>query len=611
MYPISPIYADYLRRPNREFLVKAVIDGIEYDDTVIVDFSIENSISSMDGFELGTAIPSKLIITLRTKRIIPENARIVPYLSLILSGLTWDQTTYPWEDMHITWEGTSSDWLPLGEFYVDSREKINDVWTFTCYDKLVFADEVYVSALTYPTSMKNVWDEICTSLGFVYDSSVVINPTYQVPVAPTGYTKRQVMGYIAGANSANVITGKDGIIKFQRFASTSEPVFEMTASDYVRVKQTNPAKTFTKVVVMYNSEDQLSYSAGSGEENNTLTLENPLMNQAMTNNLLSTMNGFSYLPVQMDARGFPQLEQGDIFGFEQYEGVTWEDAAITWQNMNIPWNGLVNYRSVILRQTFSFKGGLRMSIESPSVSDQQSEFKVDGSLTTAVNKLNQNAVKYDKPYFGVTHSKSEGIVVERSDHKSKLTLNSDVMDWKVNGQSSLYYDAIANRLKFTGRLEGVDGIFTGTVQGGSFLGGSIQIGSNFSVNNAGIMTAAGASFSGSISASTISGGTITGATLIGNTIKTATSGERIELDPFGFEFYDSSNALRVTLGTNPQANISGHTYYNSSGSSQGLIYAVSSALHVIGVNGMLLNTLNGKIEVQGVIDFSNATVIGL
>ena len=538
MYPISPLYADALRRPDRELLVKALINGVEYDNTKIVDFSIENSMTSLDGFELGTAIPSKLIITIRTGEKIPPNAQIIPYLSVSMSGLTWEQATYPWKDMHVTWQGVMGDWLPMGEFYVDTREKVNGVWTFTCYDKLVFADEMYVSSLSYPTSMKNVWDEICTSLGYTYDSSVIIDPSYQIQSGPAGYTKRQVMGYIAGANAANVFAGKDGVIRFKRFTSASTPDFNMTTSDYVRVKQTNPVKSFSRVVVMYNTEDQLTYEAGDGDENHTLNMENPFMTQTMVNNLQSALNGFSYIPVAMDARGFPQLDQGDIIGFEQYEGVSWIEAITSWQDTHIPWDGMVKYQTVNLRQTFGFAGGLKMSIESPSVSEQQSEFKVDGSLTTAVNNLNKTAVKEGKSYYGATITRTEGLIIEREDHLSKAVFNSDELSFYANGDRALWFDLPSRKFifggdleaaggTFSGTLQGVDGTFSGTIQGGSFIGGNIQIGSNFSVNNAGIMTAAGANFSGNITASTITGGQINGTNISGVTITGSTVSTRL------------------------------------------------------------------------------------
>lgn len=607
MYPISPLYAALLRQPDREFKVKVNVDGTEYDNSVIADFVIDNSVTSLDGFEVGTAIPSTLTITLRTNYEIQPNAKMIPYLALSTNGLTWEQTDIPWNEMIVPWDGSGTAWLPLGEFYVDKREKINGVWTFTCLDKLVFADVTYISTLSYPTTMKAVWDEICSRLGWTYDSSVQINPSYMVQVGPAGFTMRQVLGYIAGANAASVIVGKDGVIKFKRFTTAEEPVFNMGSSDYIRAIQTNPIKTYSRVVVTYDTEDQLTLEAGSGDENHTLNLENPLMNQTMVNNLQLSLNGFAYLPLSMDARGFPQLEHGDIIGFEQDEHTTWLETVTSWEDTHIPWDGIMKYKTTILRQSFSFRGGLKMTIESPSVSEQQSEFVVEGSLTQQVNKIDKTAIKEGKKYYGATITRTEGLIIEREDHLSKAVFNSDELSFYADGNRALWFDLPSRKFKFEGTLEATDGVFSGTLQG------------------------ADGTFSGTVQAGRIEGGEIIGsyiegADILGSSIRTATNGERIELDPFGFRFYDDFGARRVELGTNPQANIAGHTYYDSSSQSQGLVYAIPGELHVIGNDNLRLGasfgvtyiqgdvlypSTNGVVRFQGTVDFSQANVIGL
>ncbi|MFS0858339.1 polymer-forming cytoskeletal protein [Paenibacillus taichungensis] len=620
MFPISPLYKDYLRRPDREFIVKALVGSEEYDSSRIVDFSIENSLSLTNGFEIGTAIPSKLTIKLRTNEIIPANARIVPYLSLSLAGLTWLEAQYPWKDMNITWTGSGTDWLPLGEFFVDDREKVNDVWTFTCYDKLVMADVAYISSLTYPTTQKAVFDEICKRLGWTYDSSVVINSAYRIQAGPAGYTMRQVLAYIASANSASIYIDKAGTLKFKRFTASENPVFDMTTADYATVKQTNPVKTYTRVVVTYNTEDELQYEAGTGDENHTLYVENPFATQAVTNGLLTTLNGFSYLPLSMDARGYPQLEQGDVIGFEQQEGTTWDETVSTWQNTNIPWDGVVRYKTIVLHQVFNFAGGLKMSLEAPSVSEQRSEFIVEGSLTQQVNKLNKDALKEGKSYYGATITRTEGLIIEREDHKSKAVFNSDELTFYRGSDKALWFDLPSNRYKFSGTLEAVDGVFSGNLQaaGGTFSGNLSAAGGTFRGTLQGVdgtfsgaLQAASGTFVGTLKAGRVEGGDIIGsyiqgADILGSKIRTAASGDRIELDPNGFTFYDSGNARRVTLGTNPSANISGHTYYNSSGQSQGLIYANSNELAVIGNNGLRLGSTSGSTVLQGAVHFSGS-----
>lgn len=637
MYPISPIFADYIKRRDKTYKVKALIDGVEYTSANIVEFEIENILAAADEFEIGTAIPSKLIMKLRLPDAIKPNAKVIPYLALSLESMTWLDAKYPWQDMHIPWATGMTEWLPLGEFYIDSREKINDVWTYTCYDKLIMADVAYISQLNYPTSQKAVFDEICTRIGFTYDSSVVINPSYQIQAGPAGYTCRQVLAFIAGANGASIYMGKDGIMRFKRFSAGEQAAVELTTADYIRVKQLNPIKTFSRIVVTYNTEDNLTYEVGSGDENHTLYVENPFMTQAQVNALHVRLNGLSYLPLQMTARGFPQFDQGDVIGFEQREGGSWIDTNVAWQDMHIPWDGIMRYTTYILRQTYSFKGGLTHKIEAPSKSDQQSEFQLEGGLTQQVNRLNQNTVRYGKPYFGVTHSRTEGIVIEREDHKSKLTLNSDKMDWQVNGRSSLYYDAQANRLKFTGHLEaatgtfsgdlsaaggtfrgtlqGVDGTFSGSLQaatgtfsgdlsaaGGTFRGNLSAAGGTFT----GTLVGVDGTFSGTLNAATIIGGTITGAW-----IRTAETGRRIEIDYRGWRSYDEGGRERISINYNNPAGMGGLSFYNSSGSLRGELYSDSSNLSLIGQGDMLIRAMSGSLHMQGVVDFSYATVSGL
>lgn len=153
-------------------------------------------------------------------------------------------------------------------------------------------------------------------------------------------------------------------------------------------------------------------------------------------------------------------------------------------------------------------------------------------------------------------------------------------------------------------------IFSSNFQDGAIVGSSINVGSGqFTVDRYGNMYAGNGTFRGSISASTITGGTINGTTIIGASIKTALSGERIELDPYGFVFYDVYGARRVTLGTNQVAGISGHTYYNSSGSSLGLIYASPDELHVIGNRSLRLGANGGTIYLQGPVSFTNGSSV--
>lgn len=433
MVPISSRFAEYLANRAGLWQVKLNVNGVEYGNDTIVDFTIKTNMAG-DKFELGGGICDELAVTLRTDDVIPANARIMPYLALDGSnGMT--------------------EWLPMGEFFVDSREQMKRVWTFSCLDRLVYADVPYVSGLSYPATMQDIWNEMMALLDFESDASVIIHPSYVLPVAPTGFTCRQVMSFIASANAACVGVSRIGKMAFRRFSAASPVVQSLYAGDYIRVKQLNPLKSYTRIVV--EVDDETGFAAGSGDADHTLTVVNPLGSQSMANYLLTQLNGFSYVPAAIEARGFPQIESGDLLGFWKHAGTPpWVGAETQWDETEYTWEGgdISGGQTVALYVTHTFKGGLRTSLEARSESAQQSEFKVDGTLSGAIKRLNQAAVKLGKPYYGVTMTREDGLKIARSDQVSDLTLNSDVMDWRVNGQSSLHLDAIAGKLKFRGDI---------------------------------------------------------------------------------------------------------------------------------------------------------------
>lgn len=434
MVPISSKFTEYLAIRAGLWQVKLNVNGVEYGSDTIVDFAIKTNIAG-DKFELGGGICDELQVTLRTADVIPANARFVPYLALDgANGMT--------------------EWLPMGEFFVDSREQMKEVWAFSCLDRLVYADVPYVSGLSYPATMQDIWNEMMALLNFEDDASVVIHPSYVLPVAPTGFTCRQVMSFIASANAACVSVSRIGQIAFRRFSAASPVVHSLYAGDYISVKQLNPLKSYTRIVV--EVDDETGFAAGSGDADHTLIVVNPLGSQSMANYLLTQLNGFSYVPAAIEARGFPQIESGDLLGFWKHAGTPpWDGAETQWDETEYTWEGgdISGGQTVALYVTHTFKGGLRTNLEAKSESAQQSEFKVDGTLSGAIKRLDRAAVKLGKPYYGVTMTREDGLKIERSDHVSDLTLNSDVMDWRVDGQSSLYLDAIAGKLKFRGDIE--------------------------------------------------------------------------------------------------------------------------------------------------------------
>ncbi len=203
MYSVGSLFQNLIKQPYRRFEVRALVNGVEYGADSIVEFTVDEAITESDDFSIGNAIPARLDISFRTTDEFPVNSEIRPFLRL---------------------KGSMADteWLPLGFFYIDSRKFENDVWKFTCYDKLMQANQPWKTSLMLPAPMRDVIDEICEQLSISLCPDTVIKH-YEVPLMTHDFTMRQVIGYIAACHAANARINKDGelcFIKCRKFSQS-------------------------------------------------------------------------------------------------------------------------------------------------------------------------------------------------------------------------------------------------------------------------------------------------------------------------------------------------------------------------------------------------------
>lgn len=233
-------------------------------------------------------------------------------------------------------------------------------------------------------------------------------------------------------------------------------------------------------------------------------------------------------------------------------------------------------------------------------------------IQDTIYRIQTTTVGKDKWMYGVKIGPSEGIVQERYDKRARSVWNADEFRMqKGDGSGSytdaLYFDPTAGEYTFTGKIVAA-AIEAGTISGTDINGAVIT--------------------GGEIYGTYINGAEIEGGTITGALIRTDVSGQRIEIDEDGFRSYDSGNDVRVALGINTEAGISGFVFYNSSGVYQGQVYSTENSFHIIADDELFLHgfgsvlvqgnttfdhdvTFEGNVVFNGVVDFTNATIIGL
>ena len=108
----------------------------------------------------------------------------------------------------------TSEWLPKGVFYIDTRDYSKDGGKLMIhgYDAIMKLEADYAeSNLQWPTTDISVVNEIAASIGVDVDQRTTdaIKNGYAIGI-PTNYTKREVLSYIAAMYAGNFVMSDAG-----------------------------------------------------------------------------------------------------------------------------------------------------------------------------------------------------------------------------------------------------------------------------------------------------------------------------------------------------------------------------------------------------------------
>lgn len=235
MQSTSALYKQILANQNHWFETKLLIVGVgEFDETQL--FSINTNIEMFQNSPtVGTASSGEIEVKmLNPSNPIPTMATLIPYVravGLAPTGgsaeiddgiLTADDSTIS-NDILVFAEGTAiindsdvvefiatdyeesySEWIQQGVYFVDTREVIKsesnvDVLVLHGYDAMLKAEQMFVSSTILGDSVDiDMVNEIARLMGVAVDerTTALMTMGYTIPL-PTGYTLREVLGYIA------------------------------------------------------------------------------------------------------------------------------------------------------------------------------------------------------------------------------------------------------------------------------------------------------------------------------------------------------------------------------------------------------------------------------
>ena len=184
MQTTSALYNTILADPNHWFETRLVINGNPYSESHL--FSISTHVEMFQGTPtIGKAVAGEVEIKmLKPSAAIPAMAQLKPQVRVCNAS-------------------NQSEWVHQGIYYIDTREVTKnqdglDVLTIHGYDAMLKAEQMYNGRITGNSTDIQMVNEIAYQMGVNVDArtTALITNGYTIPL-PTGYSYREVLGYIA------------------------------------------------------------------------------------------------------------------------------------------------------------------------------------------------------------------------------------------------------------------------------------------------------------------------------------------------------------------------------------------------------------------------------
>lgn len=186
---------------EHEFQFRLIIDGVGTFGEDQIE-SISTNIQMFDGTpDVGKAVAGEVTISM----LLPNAA--IPKMAVLRPQTRAVNATQ------------QSEWIPQGVYYIDTRERTKnndglDILTIHGYDAMLRAEQMYAGRITGNSTDIQMVNEIAYQMGVSVDArtTALMTNAYTIPL-PTGYSYREVLGYIASMYVGCFIMSDEGKLR--------------------------------------------------------------------------------------------------------------------------------------------------------------------------------------------------------------------------------------------------------------------------------------------------------------------------------------------------------------------------------------------------------------
>ena len=262
------------------------------------------------------------------------------------------------------------EWVKMGEYFINDIEidRNRNTTKLDLMDGMFKLNREYVTDLSYPAEIRHVIKEICLKTGIELANEYmdITSMNYRVEQIPKDkkMTFRDVLSLATQMLGLSCFFNREGKLEIKELTDSG---ITITADSYFMHGLTKSEIEYQIAgISCKKNKEILTVGLRTGR---SLEIENLLMSQSALDNLYHNIKDIRYYPFNLNYQGHLLLDVGQWVTIKTNTGET--------------------FKSPILSQSFTFKGGLRGRISADSKAGNDAQYSYAGTITKKIEQFNE------------------------------------------------------------------------------------------------------------------------------------------------------------------------------------------------------------------------------
>lgn len=262
------------------------------------------------------------------------------------------------------------EWVKMGEYFINDIEidRNRKTTKLDLMDGMFKLNREHVTDLTYPAEIRHVIKEICLKTGITLANEYmdITSMNYRIEQIPKNkkMTFRDVLSLASQMLGMSCFFNQEGKLEIKELTDSG---ITITADSYFMHGLTKSEIEY-QIAGISCKKDKETLTVGM-RTGRSLELDNLFMSQTVLDNLYHKIKDIRYYPFNLNYQGHLLLNVGEWVTIKTNTGET--------------------FKSPVLSQSFTFKGGLRGRISAESKAGNDAQYSYAGSITKKIVQFNE------------------------------------------------------------------------------------------------------------------------------------------------------------------------------------------------------------------------------